>query len=156
MAQYASIQDLRDEGLPPEALDGIDGRELNKALKRTGDFMDTYIRQKNTLPLSGALSDATSTPPGLNTFPGEIVRCNVILASRDLLRWRGYNPDEFDEDFRLSVAECVSWLKELAKGSVSLDDTADATPNINEGAPKVKTNAAGTVHTAPDGRVRGW
>jgi len=152
MAQYATIADLRDAGLPPEALEGIDGREQVKFLGRAGDTIDTYLRSHNTLPISGALKDATT---GLNTYPGELIRCSVIIAAYDLIQWRGYNADEYDGGFRLRYEDCISWLESLAKGAVSLGNV-DTTPTTNEGAPKVVNNGAGTVNAAPDGLVRGW
>ena len=147
MAQYATIQDLRDLGLPPEALTNIDARALMKFLTNAGDLIDTYAIKKNALPLSGSLLPT-------NTFPGSIVRCNIIIAAYDLIVWRGFQPDAVDDQFQSRYDNCIEWLKELAKGAVSLLPTADATPNTSEGAPRVLNNAAGTINRSPDGNVR--
>ena len=151
MAQYATTQDLRDGGLPPEALEGIDGREIVKFLSRSGDMIDTYLRSHHTLPIAGALLDTNGT----NTFPGELIRCNVIMASYDLIVWRGFAPAGDDESWETRFDKCIEWLKMLASGAVSLGDVDD-TPGTREGAPKVQNNGSGTVNAAPDGQVRGW
>ncbi len=152
MAQYATIADLRDAGLPPEALEGIDGREQVKFLVRAGDLIDTYLRSHHTLPIAGALKDPGT---GLNTFPGELIRCSVIVAAYDLITWRGFASSGADEVWRERFEDCIKWLEQLAKGAVSIGDV-DATPGTNEGAPKVVSNGSGTVNAAPDGQVRGW
>lgn len=150
MAQYASPQDLHLTGLPAEALENVAIEEQNLFLLRAGDSMDTFLRAKHTLPITGVLAPA-------NTYPGELTRCNVIIASYDLLTWRGYNPDEFDEGFRERFEDCMAWLKMLARGEALLDDTADATPSTNEGTVTASGQGSPSVFAAVTVNAqRGW
>lgn len=150
MAQYASTQDLHLTGLPASALGDVAIESQTLFLSRAGDKVDSYLRAKHTLPIVGALG-----PP--NTYPGELVRCNVILAAYDLLQWRGYNPDEFDEGFRLRYEDCLDWLKMLARGEVSLDSAVDATPTIHEGGPQAHGEGSPKLFSAvASNESRGW
>ncbi len=153
MAQYASRLDLCDAGLPSAALESVDADRQDGFLNRAGDLIDTYLRSKHSLPITGTLNE----PTGPNTFPGELVRCNVIIAAYDLLQWRGYNPDEFDEGWRQRYEDCIEWLRMLARGEVSLDGAVDQTPNVIEGGARVHGEGSPKVYAAVESNAkRGW
>jgi phage gp36-like protein len=132
VAQYATTSDLQGGGLPAAALAGVSSAQQDAALLRAGDLIDSYIRGRATLPLA-------------SPYPGEIVRCNVIIAAYDLMQFRGYNPDEFDAGFRARYEDCLAWLRDLSAGRVNLAAAADATPAEREGRPRIATGA-----------MRGW
>ena len=143
MAQYATTTDLAQFGLPAAALANISAAIQNDHLTKAGGVIDSYLRSHYALPLA-------------SPFPDEIIRCNAIIAAYDILQFRGYNPDEFDEGFRLRYLDCLEWLKLLAKGTVSLDIAADAT-DAREGRPRVQTGGADIVFGAGTaGNLRGW
>jgi len=144
MAQYATTADLADLGLPPAALANIELSVQTAHLLASGDFIDTFLRSQHTLPL-------------VVPFPREIVRANVVLAAYDILVYRGYNPDEYDDNFRQRYEDVMEWLKMLARGEVSLDEAADTTPTVSEGAPQVQTGGANRIHgEGEEDEHRGW
>jgi len=135
---YATRRDLEDFGLPKQALSGLSARVLQRHLDAASGRVDSYLRGQYTLPLA-------------SPYPMEIVECTVILASYSLLLFRGFNPDEYDANYReryidmVGQGESPGWLDRLSKGVVNLATTADATPNVNEGRPEFST-----------GPSRGW
>ncbi len=135
---YATRRDLKDFGLPPQALAGLSARVILAHLEAASGRINSYIRGQETLPLQ--------TP-----YPPEIVEATVILASYSLLVFRGYNPDEFSANFRERYLDMVGdgnapgWLNRLSQGSVNLSTEADSTPGVQEGAPGFAT-----------GDPRGW
>jgi len=143
MAQYATTTDLAQFGLPAAALANISTTIQNDHLTKAGGVIDSYLRSHHTLPLG-------------SPYPDEIIRCNAIIAAYDILQFRGFNPDEFDEGFRLRYLDCLAWLKDIAKGLVSLAITADATA-ASEGRPRVETGGADIVYgSGTRGNARGW
>ena len=150
MAQYASTTDLASVGLPAVALTSIPLAQQDEFLQHAGDLIDTYLQSQYTLPITGALG-----PP--NTFPGSLVRCNVTICCYELLTFRGYNPDEYDQNWRLKYEDCMRWLESLAKGEVSLLPGDDSSPTINEGAPKIVENGSPFVNGPVELNTRrGW
>jgi phage gp36-like protein len=149
VAQYASTTDLHLTGLPASALADVAIESQTLFLSRAGDKIDTYLRAKHSLPIAGTLEP--------NTYPGELVRCNVILAAYDLLQWRGYNPDEFDEGWRERYEDCISWLKMLARGEVALDAAVDATPTVHEGGAQAQGQGTPSIFAGVTiDAQRGW
>ena len=144
MTQYATTTDLQQLGLPAEALTNVSAAIQNDHLLKAGGKIDSYLRSQYTLPLA--------VP-----YPDEIILCNVNIASYTLLKWRGFNADEMDENFRLLYLDCVNWLEMLNRGEVSLGIDADATPGTSEGGPKVSGQGyrytSGTVEV---NETRGW
>lgn len=140
MAQYAGIADVASVGLPSDALEGIADADKNKFLSQATALVESYMRGRYALPLTGTVG-----PP--NTYPAEIVGAVVAIGTWDLLIWRGLNPDKFDavyrerRNFYLGDPErgTKGWLDKLASGAVSIDAAADATPETREGAPRVST-----------------
>jgi len=145
MAQYATIADLGNLGLPAVSLSGVSADTQNAVLLAEGDRMDTYLRSQHTLPIS-------------SPFPRELVSCNAVMAGYAILQsHRGYDPSAVDDGFRLRYDDCIAWLKDLSAGRASLDQAVDATANINEGRPRVQTGGANVAYgTGTAGESRGW
>ena len=142
--QYATAAELAVLGLPAAALVNIPIGTQDEHLEKASGLLDSYLRAQHTLPLA-------------LPYPDEIVRACVVITAYDLIQFRGYNPDEYDANFRLRYEDTIRWCEQLAAGTVSLDQTADATGTVNEGRPRVQTggaNVAGGTGTA--GASRGW
>lgn len=142
-SQYAGIADIASTGLPTAALDGILDADKNKFLSQASALVESYMRGRYRLPLTGVLG-----PP--NTYPAEIVAAVVAIGTWELLVFRGLNPDEFDSVYRerkqfylgdpVHVGPAArGWLDKLAAGTVSIGAASDATPGVSEGAPRVST-----------------
>lgn len=144
MAQYATAADLASLGLPATALANIPIATQNDLLLHAGGLMDSYLRAQYSLPL-------------VQPYPDEIVRCNVILASYDLIQFRGYNPDEYDSNWRLRYEDAIRWLEGIASGTVALTEIADSTPTQYDGRPRVATGGANLLNgKGTPGALRGW
>ena len=144
MAQYATSTDLATLGLPAAALVNIPAGTQNEFLTKASGLIDSYLRAQHKLPLAAP-------------YPDEIIRVCVVLSAYDLIQYRGYNPDEYDANFRLRYEDAVRWLEQLAAGTVSLSELADATGSIHEGRPRVQTGGANVVQgPGKPGKARGW
>ena len=141
---YATTAELAQVGLPAAALANVTTAVQQKHLDTTAGRMDTYLRAQHSLPFG--------------TIPQELVECNAVMAGYTLLQnFRGYAPEDVDDGFRARYLDCIAWLKELASGAASLDQTIDASPDINEGRPRVQTGGANRAHgTGDTGEARGW
>lgn len=144
MAMYASTTDLANLGLPAEALSGVSLTVQEAHLTKASGKIDSYLRSRHSLPLGAP-------------YPDEVIDCCVSLAAYTLLVRRGFNPDEYDSNFRQQYDDALEWLRDLAAGRASLADTADATATTAEGAPRVTSGGANRIHGDGDaGEGRGW
>jgi phage gp36-like protein len=144
MAQYATAADLAVLGLPAAALVNIPAATQDDHLEKASGLIDSYLRAQHTLPLA--------VP-----YPDEVVRACVVITAYDLIQFRGYNPDEYDANFRLRYEDTIRWCEQLAAGTVSLSQTADATGTVNEGRPRVITAGANVLNgTGTPNTLRGW
>lgn len=129
--------------LPADALTDVDEVQF---LIQASNLIDTYLRGRYRLPMSGELG-----PP--NTYPPELEGAALAIAAYDILAFKGFNPDQFDavykdrRDFYLGNTErgTKGWLDKLAAGAVNISAIIDASPTIYEGAAVVAT-----------GSLRGW
>lgn len=144
MTQYATTTDLAQLGLPARALTNISTTIQNEHLTKASSRIDTYLRSRYAPPLGAP-------------YPAEIVQCCVDLASYTLLKFRGFNPDEYDTNFRDQYLSQLEWLTQLSKGIVHLDISADATPTVHEGRPRVVSSGYyATYGDTEEGEQRGW
>lgn len=124
MSQYATAADLAAVGLPATALAGINSDPF---LVRASGLIDSHLRGNYGLPLK---------PP----FPDEIIEATVRIAAYRLLVFRGFRPDQYDENFMKLHDDTIAWLRDVAASRVHLDIAADQTTTF-EGAPRVQTDA---------------
>lgn len=145
MAQYATTDDLANLGLPARALTHVTATVQNAHLLAQGDKIDNYLRAQHTLPLA-------------LPYPRCLVDCNSVMAAYTILQnHRGFSPADFDDGFRQRYEDCLEMLRDLSSGRASLSATADATPDTNEGRPRVWTGGANRAHgTGDTGASRGW
>lgn len=148
MSQYASRAELAAKNLPAAALEEVDRKTIDEILVSNSGLVDTYLRGRYRLPLTGALPVEGQSP---NTYPPEIVAAVLALTAFDVLTYRGSNPDEYDTNFRtkrdfyLGTQGQKGWLDKLSAGAVSIDASLDATPTTYEGGAVVF-----------NGSARGW
>jgi phage gp36-like protein len=126
MAGYATTTDLV-QYVPEAALTGISSGDRQVALDDASAEADTYLRAQYTLPL-GAPYDRT------------LVRHVCALAAWALLCRRGFNPEQgSNKTFETNYDKAIAWLKALARREVSLAESADASPTIAKGGPRVSS-----------------
>lgn len=144
MTAYASRAQLAQHGLPSGALTNVPTATQDAALEAGARRIDTYLRAQCSVPLLS---------------PGEdIVEANCVLAGFSILTTKGHNPTFFDTVFQKRYDDTIQWLRDIAAGRVTLDPGIDATPEIDEGAPK-RTSRGPVVSyssTVETNEPRGW
>lgn len=131
MSQYASRADLVSTGLPARALEELDGGKQDEFLVGASGMIDTYLRGRYRLPITGTLEP--------NTYPSELKDACVAIAGWRIIAFRGSGEGDelFRErhDFYLGSAErgTKGWLDKLSAGAVSIDAALDASPSVHEG-----------------------
>lgn len=129
---YATPDDLRTLGLPPDALEELDNPAIQAQLTADAGVMDVYLSSQHTLPLAAP-------------YPEALKRINVCLATYHILCRRGYNPEGPDRLYQDNYRDCMEMLKAISSGELSVPGIVDDTPDVNESAPLVTTM-----------RNRGW
>ena len=131
-SQYATADELKQLGLPPEALEDVDDADIDAQLQASAGTMDSYLSSRYALPIA-------------SPYPSGLKRCNVDIAVFHILMRRGFNPEEYDENYKLLHDSCMEWLKNVRDGKLNIPDLIDSTPNKSEAAPAFSSNA-----------LRGW
>lgn len=126
MVWYATADEFRTLGLPARAVQNIANATLLEFIEKASGKIDSYLRGRYDLPLQ--------VP-----YPDEIVQAAIHIARLRLLRWRGFNPDDYDAGYADDYAETILWLRDVSAGRVHLDVHADQTA-ANEGRPRVITS----------------
>ncbi len=125
MSSYATIEDLKECGLPAGALAGLPFTVMDRALQDRSDYLDGYIGDAATLPIA---------PP----YPPVLVRMVCHLAAWDLLLIRGFNPAASGDaaiQYRAEAAE--RWAVRVANKQVTLNVNQASPPSEQ---PSVETN----------------
>jgi phage gp36-like protein len=119
VAQYASLDDIKALGLPATAFvppigmtQAVFDAAINDQLVAVSGKVESYLRTRYAVPLTGTL--------GPNTYLKEIVKAVTDIEAFELLMWRGFNPDQFDATFETRWKAAWDWLKDIAKGVVSV------------------------------------
>lgn len=117
MSQYAFDTDLADEGLPNGATEELSNIQLTKFLITASSFIDGYLANRYTLPLSAV--------------PEVLKRCCLDIAAYDIITYRGSDPTNgYDEIYekrfnRWWNEQGTGWLQLVAKGAANLPDVDD-------------------------------
>lgn len=116
--RYAEIVDLQRQGLPPATLEGFSNDVMNAALDARSAYLDGFLSQRWTLPLT--------------VWDLAVRACVVHLASWDLIIERGYVPNNaWDEGVRLRAEAADRWAMQVARGNITPAVT-DSTPLVTE------------------------
>lgn len=129
---YCTVQDLKDLGLPEEALEEIDDTLLQGQLDTTQGVIDVYLGSRYTLPL-------------VAPYPEFLRRVNIDLAVCEIFLYRGFNPEEYDSNYMERCDKWMAMLEDISSGRLNVPGIEDQTPTISESAPRVQTST-----------VRGW
>jgi phage gp36-like protein len=140
VSQYASAAELLALGLPAEALSDADP---DAYLRQASGLIDSYLTGRYKLPLQGSLGNPS-------TFPAPLPAAAIAIAAWEILTTKGFNPDQYDENYRVRrnfylgdpERGTKGWLDKLAAGAVSISAALDATPTVYEGAAVVATGSA--------------
>lgn len=132
MSQYATTEQLKVLGLPPDALEELTDDDIDDQLSASAGIMDMYLGAKYALPI---------TAP----YPESLVRINVCLAVYQILKRRGFNPEGPDAHYATSHKECMEMLGDIRDGRLPVPGIIDSTPTVEEGRPLVSTQP-----------LRGW
>lgn len=128
---YATPTDFDAHGLPAVALDGFAG-DVQDHLDSASGEIDTYLRGRYSVPL-------------VSPAPAEIVKAECVLAAYSVLALRGFDPEEgSNKNVRMRYEDTKKWLSSLANGKVNLSILADATPNVHDGRPRVRSRSRDT------------
>lgn len=129
---YCTVQDVKDIGLPEEALEELTDAQIQEQIDTVQGVIDVYISRYD-LPLQ--------TP-----YPDFLKRVNIDLAVCEIFLYRGYNPEEGnDQNYSARCERWLGMLDDIASGNLNIPGIIDETPTVNESAPKVKTST-----------LRGW
>ena len=99
---YATVQQVKDLGLPPDALEEVDDAQVQEFLTLQADVIDGYLGSTGLLPI-------TVVSPMLQ-------RINIDLAVCDILMWRGYNAEDKDLLYCQRCDKWHSFLDDVARG----------------------------------------
>jgi phage gp36-like protein len=97
------------DGLLPETVNAV---PVDQAIADAGAIIDSYLRKRYAVPLS--------------PVPQVITRAACILARYDLCVGGDREPPTQVKDDRKDV---VTWLTQIARGDVSLEDAAPIAPS---------------------------
>lgn len=120
-SQYASIADVRELSLPATALEPPVGMTqvefdvaVNAQLVAISAKVDDYLRGRHSVPLIGSLG-----PP--STYPEQFTKAVADIAAYEILVTFGFNPGEYDENYKLRAEAQWAWLRDIAKGVIVVD-----------------------------------
>ena len=132
MSQYSTATELKQLGLPAESLEEVADADIDAQITASCGIIDAYLSSRVTLPISAP-------------YPDLLVRFSVDMAVFHILMRRGFNPEEYDSNYKELHDRAEEFFKDYAAGKVNIPDLVDATPLVSEGAPDVFT-----------GTARGW
>jgi phage gp36-like protein len=115
---YATLADLEQCGLPPQALASIQPTVKQAALVKASAYADTFIGDAVTLPLQAPV-DPTITD----------AVCQI--AAWRLLCLRGFNPDNpGDAVVRQGYLDARDWLTRVANKQAKLNVVQGSPPSV--------------------------
>jgi phage gp36-like protein len=131
MSQYATAADLKQIGLPSQALEEVPDADINAQIQASCGVIDAYLSARVTLPISAP-------------YPDVLKRFSVDMAVFHILMRRGFNPEDYDANYKLLHDRGEQFFKDFAAGKVNIPGLVDATP-VSESAPRFSS-----------GTARGW
>ena len=128
-SQYSTAAELKQAGLPAEALEEVADADIDFQLQLSAGVIDSYLTARYSLPLSAP-------------YPDALKRCNIDMAVFHILMRRGFNPEEYDANYKELHDACLEWLADVRDGKLTPPGMEDTTPATDEGAPLVFTSPA--------------
>lgn len=104
----ATLADLNDLGLKPEAFVNVTAARRQRALNAASDLLDGYLA-------------AQFDPPFFPPWPQDVIWFECVVASYLLLTNRGYNPSAgpADENVRREYEARIEWAKQVAAEEIT-------------------------------------
>lgn len=132
MASYATLADLAQFAINPNAFASISGSVQQAQLDAASTLAEGYLADQYHLPI-------------VAPYPVDL-RMNVCqIAAFFLMTFRGYRPGGADELIRVRYDDAIKWLTNIASGMISPPGIIDSSPTVKEGAPVVVTGVLGNV-----------
>lgn len=121
---YCAEADLVTGGLRQAAVDELP--DPAALIVRASGLIDTYLRGRYHLPFS--------------VVPDEIKNCCVQISLWYAIQSLGFDPEsKLDASIRMGHDDAIKWLDRVSSGKANLAVTADATPTVNDGIPRVRS-----------------
>jgi phage gp36-like protein len=146
MAEYCTVAEIAEGGVSDQALDGIPVEKQRARIRAASDLIDSYLRQRYTLPLQAFGDDIREA-------------CEVIAAHELIFGTRGASPDD-DSALSKRYDKKIRWLEQIAAGKVTPDITdsspgAGAGPAVAPGKPRVISASSRGWSVRGTGQTRG-
>lgn len=120
---YATVTEL-GYAIPSAAVARVSAQALQWYLDGATGIADSYLRSRYSVPIP-------------DPVPRELAQAVAAIAGYDLLCAIGFNPQEFDSVYQLRRDAAIQWLRDVATGKASLATTADASPGMTDGRPRI-------------------
>lgn len=114
---YCTVEDVGRFGIKAEALESFSAEdEIAPAAEAASRTIDTYLRDRFTLPLTA--------------WGSEITQAAAIIAAFNLVSTEGFKPNENPEDSIVLIRyeKTLAWLKMVGQGLATPDVTGTPTP----------------------------
>lgn len=151
MSSYATLANLYAYGIPAAALGDVSVTDQQAQLDAASTLADGFLRNKFTLPII--------------TPSADLVMAVAQIAAWNLLRRRGFNPDDpGGQATRLGYQDAMAWLKRVADGTTTPALVDSSAASGSGGGPfVVQARSSGQVDSAGfpiletgEPRSRGW
>ena len=144
MTQYAQISDLTTYGLPAVAIGpNLSPTTLNGILTAVSTKMDSYFRGRYALPFV--------------TFDVDVVECCAKIAAFEVLRIRGYDPENAgDKAVKDGHDEAIKWLDKVQRQQAHPNVTPQPSQSPTYQQPFVQSQSVVNVATGQTAPNRGW
>lgn len=127
MAAYATRAQLIQIAIPAAALTGISTTDQDAALEAASRKADGYLR-------------AAGYGVPILAWHADLTEAVCQIAALALMRGRGLQP-EGSQDLKDASDEALDYLRDVAaKKVIPIDQTEDATPDVDEMAPLVSSD----------------
>lgn len=136
---FAQMEDVSALGLSDEATKQVTATSADKrarALIAQSDVVFGYLKQAEKTP---AL-----------TWGDDIRRAAAVLAAYDIICETGFDPNEYDANFRTRYEDVIKWLEKVAAGEV---DPSPGDPDDDDDDDDDTDSGGAFVVTEPK---RGW
>ncbi len=130
MSQYATSAEWIAAG-PSGLISPMSNAEKEAYLEKASGIIEDAIRDRYAIPV-------------VDPIPESLKIHTMSVATYNLLSAVGYNPNEFDENYRLRYEDATRWMRDVATKKLSL-------PAVLKDSPGVDTGAG--IYTQPS---RGW
>lgn len=102
VASYATVQQLKDLGIPGAGLSEFTDLQLQGFLDAGATLMNTDLRARYTLPLL--------------SWDVDLVQWNVDISVWLIMKQRGHNPEAgHNDNFRTAYTDATTALREVGK-----------------------------------------